>query len=39
MAIGDMIQSYPGENEVDQTETERCDQGIALTGTCVPEHG
>jgi hypothetical protein len=31
--------SYPGKDKIDQTETETCNQGIALTGASLSEHG
>lgn len=33
-----LIRSYPGEDEVDQTETEGCDQSITLAGASLSEH-
>jgi hypothetical protein len=32
------VDSYPGEDEVDQSKAETCDQGIALTGASLSEH-
>jgi hypothetical protein len=31
--------SYPGKDKIDQTETETCNQGIALTSASLSEHG
>jgi hypothetical protein len=34
-----LADSYPGKDKVDQTEAETCNQGIALTGASLSEHG